>query len=417
MQRTFEREGLEVAAFIDAQDDNIEPPTIADGIRDAMVSLGIRPRRQPALGDAVLAALRQSLYQSSTDERVYFGRLSRTYSLLFTLRTEPRLVRYFQEMAADFNLYVGADILVRALSERFVATEDQMTRNLLHLTREAGATLVLAEPVLEEVVNHLRVCDAEFRNFFAGMEERVTDDMARTIPKILLRAYFYAKLNSDLGSASPKSWASYVNQFCTYGELYRARAFEEVRMYLQAEFGMTFEARSLLEGLVSDEQVRELTERLAPRKAREELARNDALLALAVYGRREQLNEESTVSEFGLRTWWFTGETSIVRHTRDLVSGHGGTRYMMRPEFLLNFFALAPSLQEIRTAYSNVFPSLLGVRLARRMDEGAFHKLLENVREADNLDEGRKLAVISQLSDKLKADFTRQYVQEFAADA
>jgi len=51
------------------------------------------------------------------------------------------------------------------------------------------------------------------------------------------------------------------------------------------------------------------------------------------------------------------------------------------------------------------------------MDEGAFHKLLENVREADNLDEGRKLAVISQLSDKLKADFTRQYVQEFAADA
>jgi hypothetical protein len=61
-----------------------------------------------------LAAARACLYQSTDQEREYLGRLARTYALLFTLNTEPKLVEYFQDMAPDFYLYVGADMLVRA---------------------------------------------------------------------------------------------------------------------------------------------------------------------------------------------------------------------------------------------------------------------------------------------------------------
>jgi len=35
-------------------------------------------------------------YDSLEVERLYLGKLSRTYTLLFTLNTEPRLIEYFQ---------------------------------------------------------------------------------------------------------------------------------------------------------------------------------------------------------------------------------------------------------------------------------------------------------------------------------
>ena len=52
--------------------------------------------------------------------------------------------------------------------------------------------------------------------------------------------------------------------------------------------------------------------------------------------------ETSRVTEFGWGTWWLTGETAIVKLTRDIVRQNKG-RYIMRPGFLLNFLTLAPS--------------------------------------------------------------------------
>ena len=68
-------------------------------------------------------------------------------------------------------------------------------------------------------------------------------------------------------------------------------------------------------------------------------------------------------------------------HTDDLFKEHG-RHYIMRPEFLLNFIALAPSVVEVRKAYENVFPTLLSVKLSGRMHEDTFHGLLEKAKEA-----------------------------------
>src|SRR5207249_2269420 len=103
--------------------------------------------------------------------------------------------------------------------------------------------------------------------------------------------------------------------------------------------------------------VQNLANALAGDKKHMELAANDALLALAVYGRREASREDASVTEFGFRTWWLTGETAILRHTKEIVDAHHGERYMMRPDFLLNFIALAPSASEVRRTYANVFPT------------------------------------------------------------
>ncbi|MBU6434590.1 MAG: hypothetical protein KJS98_14875, partial [Nitrospirae bacterium] len=139
-----------------------------------------------------------------------------------------------------------------------------------------------------------------------------------------------------------------------------------------------------------------------------ELAMNDALMALAVYGRRERSGETAVPNVFGYRTWWLTSERTILNHTRDVV-GMYGARYMMRPEFLLNFIAMAPKLSQVRSAYRYIFPSLLGIRLADRVKEDVYRDMMTKVNEAGNLEFGRVEAMVAGYSDDLKSDFRKVY--------
>jgi hypothetical protein len=138
-------------------------------------------------------------------------------------------------------------------------------------------------------------------------------------------------------------------------------------------------------------------------------------MALSIYGRRRQRREDGGVTEFGFDTWWLTMETAILKHTADLVRENRGVRYIMRPDFLLNFLTLAPRAAEARETFSKVLPSLIGFRLSRRMDETMFHRLMRKVEEADDVDESRRAAMIATLSDELKSDFDKQYLSSLRA--
>jgi hypothetical protein len=406
LQLAFERNGLEFAHFLESAD-NAEYATITDCIRAALVERNIVGKRSVIVGDCAFEVVRGALYSSREIEREYLQRLSRTYALLFTLKTEPRLIEYFQEMTGRFRLYVGADQLVQALSEHYLNKADQMTRNTLLMASQAGARLILAEPVLDEVVHHLIACDTEYRNRFVMVEPYLNFDMARNAPHMLLRAYLYARINRDSGARKPKSWEQFVKQFCSYEDLHKRGAFEEIRQYLQSTFGCTFESTDDLEELVDGEELERLTEQLAPSKSIRELARHDALIALAVYGRRVKHGENRRASEFGYDTWWLTAETSILRHTGKFEEKHNA-RYIMRPDFLLNFLTLAPSAAEARRTFAAVFPSMLGIRLARRMKQNAYHRILSSVAEAADLDDARRQVLISKAIDRLKGDFSLQ---------
>lgn len=193
-----------------------------------MDQLGVKPRACVQIGDAVASALRDCFYDSNLDERLYFGKLSRTYEILFTLRHDTRVVSYFNQMAGDLRLYVGTDILVRALSERFIPETDRVVRTTLRMASDAGATLVLAEPVLDEVVHNLRVSDHEYNNYFRSSDSYVDLEMARNASKILVRSYYYWKLG---GGGSGYSWERYIEQFRSYSTLHRATSFTEMRDY------------------------------------------------------------------------------------------------------------------------------------------------------------------------------------------
>jgi hypothetical protein len=385
-----------LAAFLQSKFEEETPKTLADHIDNCLIEQNIDSAEYGLLKEAILENLRVAFYDSLLEERLFFTRLSATYTLLFCLNTEPRLVEYFQSMASDFYLYVGSDILVRTISERYLHPEDQMMTNTLKIIREAGGELILSEQVLDEIHTHIAAADYEFRNKYQSIEASIDNVIARNSDRILIRAYFYAKLIPPIGIVGPEDWQNFINQFCDYELLHKSEGREQIKNFLQAKFQMQFVSVDEIAKLYDPYEAEQLASCLEEEKKDERLAKNDAVIALAVYGRREQNQESSRVSEFGYRTWWLTGESRILKHTVDIVKAHR-SRYMLRPEFILNFLTLTTSAVEVRRAYQNIFPNLLGIQLARRVDPNELTQVIQKVQEAQNLEPARRTAVISQI--------------------
>lgn len=410
IQRTFEQEGLSFVSFLE-DEERTSYPTVTDCIQAELADQGISGARGLDIGEAVFQIVRRVFYGSTPVEREYLGKLSRTYTLLFTLNTEPRILEYFQEMTGELNLYVGSDILIKALSERYVPEADQMMRRTLELARALGARLILTDPVIEEVTGNLRSADNEFRKDYQTIEDHIDFYFAHNVDKIMIRAYLYVRLDGRSGKVArpPAHWDAYISQFCDPARLRNGQSGEEIRMYLQNSFSLEHEPYRDTSSFVEPGQLDELTEALAADKSSQALARNDALLALNVYAQRAARKETSSASVFGFQTWWLTGESRILRHTREVVRHHNGQKYMMRPDFLLNFLTLAPGAAEVRRTLGEVFPSLLGIQLSRRMEETQFRAVVASVHEAEGLEEARLASAIAIASNKLKGALSKQY--------
>ena len=409
VELTFEARGLELATFLERDVGDYEDLSISDQVDIAIQDASLGGMDAVVAKESTLSVIRRSFYDSTRCERTYFGKLARSYSLLFCLRAEPRIVEYFQSMSGSLILLVGTDILIRALSERYLRAEDQMTCNMLNLLRDVKADLVLTEPVVEEIYTHLRNTDLEFQLDFKEVEQYVDAEIARHSSKILIRAYFYARLHPVEGVSPPTGWGNFVGQVCDYGRLRTNMGREQIRKYLSERFGMKCVLTADLEEVVSGEEVQMLTEVLKELRpnTRRELIENDAKMALAVYGKRESLKEQNKTNPYGYRTWWLTQESIVRKATVALVEKRGA-QYIMRPEFLLNFIALSPTMSEVRSAYKDVFPTLLGVKLGNRMRPDLFHGIMEKAREAMGVDDARARVMMEDYSNKLKGDFFKQ---------
>lgn len=122
----FQQQGVEVADLLARKDDQADPPTVVDAIKDALHASGTTKGKVEAT--QILAQVVSGVfYGSQVHERQYLRRLSQSYALMFALRQEPRIVQFLDEMNANQRLAVGTDLLVRAMSERFLADEDKQT--------------------------------------------------------------------------------------------------------------------------------------------------------------------------------------------------------------------------------------------------------------------------------------------------
>ena len=415
LELTFEQQGLELVQFLVSGPVNNRNFIISDQVDHAIDECRLTGESAITGKEVALDVLRQAFYNSSDIERKYYGKLSRTYALMLTLRNEPRIVEYFKGMSSNFVLFVGTDIIVRALSERYLPHEDQMTVNMLRILSEAGSSLILTHMTVEEVHAHIKSTDVEFRNWYHDVEQHIDKELARHASKILIRAYFHAKWE-PLTEHIPTNWQNFIGQICNHGDLKKdSVARDQIRHYLIEKFQLEYLDDTDIAELVDHEEAGKLAAQILPIKSEEVLARNDARQILAVYGKRRALREAHRPNPYGYRAWWLTHEVKVGGRTRQLVQ-EMGAHYIIRPEFILNFIALSPTTEAVRRSYGHIFPTLLGVRLSNRMREEVFHDVIRRVKEIYEMDDARANVKMGQLSTQLKGDNYKRYEVGFDTD-
>ncbi len=401
----FEKQGLLFSHFLQSDEETDAPPVVSDCIDDAIIKTRVKGSRTEQYREYIEAIIRKVFYHGSPNQREYLSNLSRTYVLLFTLQAEPRIIEYFSTMSASFKLFLGGDILVKALSERYLDKEDQVAINLLKMASASGISMLLSECVLEEIYTHIRGTYYEFINYFSEVEPHITCEIARNSNKILIRSYFYAKQEGVV-----TSWKSFLGQFVTYSNIVRPEGREELRNYLLSEYGLSFVENDELESVSSESAVKLLANAMLANddKKNESLAYNTALQVHGIYGLRSKNKETTTSTEYGLKTWWMTNQSRVLRYTSGVIRDNGA-KYIMRPEYILNFIAMSPNCEEVRSSFKNIFPSIFGIQLGHRLRDDVFRKVMSDVREWKDYEPGRITALMSNLSDKLKADRLKRY--------
>ncbi len=401
----FEKQGLLFSHFLSSVEETHSPLIVSDCIDAVLNHASVKPELIEKYRDYIESIIQRVFYHGSPTQREYLKNLSRTYVLLFTLQAEPRIIEYFSAMSASFRLFIGSDILVKALSERYLAEEDQVARNLLKMSSSAGISMYLSECVLDEVYTHIRGTNYEFINYFQAMEPHITREIARNSDKILIRSYFYAKEEGRV-----KSWKTYLDQFMTYNNVNTNEGRDELKKYLLAEFNLRYMENDELESVCNTKNVMSLSEAMLANddKKNKQLAYNTALLVHGVYGLRKKYNETGSVSEYGLKTWWMTNQSRVLRYTESLIRDNL-SKYIMRPEYILNFIAMSPNCEEVRRSFKNIFPSNFGIQLGHRLKDDVFHKILADVNEWKGYEPGRIAAKMSKLSDELKSDRLKRY--------
>ena len=400
IQRSLEKEGIEFAAFLRGEGD--EPGSTSLCIEECLIEEVAHHSEFAQLRDAVATILYDAYTNPTREERLLYSRIAGVYTILFCLRAEPRLIQYFQRLAGHFRLYVGADVLVQALAERFLPDQQKLFNNTLRLIKAAGGELILTEPVLEEVQRHINASNHEFRNHYSDAEDAITPDTIDIVDRPLIRAYFRGKFSGE--KDRPKNWPQFVQNYCDPRAIESDAAKDDLKKSLLAMFKMSFESRKDVERACDGRDVEALAKRLEPYKKEKVLARNDSLMAHLVYVRRNADREGEDVSGYGLRTWWLTNETAITRFTKDLVAAEKSP-YLIRPDYLLNFLTLLPKKEQARAIFNSLFPSLLGVHLARDHSPAQVERLHEYLHEIKAVEPERRHVLVAKESDRLKADF------------
>lgn len=411
VHRYFIDQGLLLAAFLEGKLENIciSDQVVEDIMARVLSEIEHGKSLPPNLFGTCLNILRGIFYHPSSEEREYMGYLSKTSCLLVTMQSAPKLLEYFNKMGGNFKLLIGTDLIVKAISERYIAEEDKQVTRILDVCKQLGSELILSEPVLDEVFTHLHATDLEFRNHYAEQEKYLHKDMVVDSDRIMIRAYFHSKKYAS----GPKTWIQFIEQVVTHSSL-RARseaARQDLKGFLLQKFSMRFISEEDLEASVNQNKVQQLADKLdeARQDKHENLSYNDALMAHATYAQRRKNNESGIYDGFGFRTWWLTKETRVLHFSKSLVESEGGVPYIMRPEFILNFVSLAANADNVRKSFSDLLPTTAGLQLGRHLSSATMHDLMGDAKEWADRPAERISIMINERANRLKYDQFKKY--------
>ena len=419
LEVVFETQGFEASRHFLGEAENAESNLadrpIYEVAEEEMVKAGFKLNDNSGLLLAAKQTLRGIFYQSTTQERAFCARLARTYILLFMIKNTPEVINYFNTMSKHLTLYIGSDLLVRAVSEFYLPVEDQMTVNALKIIKQAGSRLVVAELMLEELHSHIWGTHLEYTNHYLDVDAYVDVALASQASKILIRAYYYAKL--DKGKPGrPITWTQYLNNFLSPSKLKAPLAEATMRELKDAvchRYGLEFEPTEASKGLFDEEEAVKLAARIQEKRTkREVLAENDAKMILRIEAERKQ--EKFSGNPYGYRTWYLTQDSVSNIAFAYCFRERKDKKFVMRPEFLLNYIAYNPTDDAVRESLKIIFPSVLGVRLGSRLPSKTVTRVLDRIEEAYKVDPVRAASIVADLADALKSNRMHDFALKYA---
>ena len=404
LEWVFMDEGVRVSQFLEGEEEEISEDSVSDVVLRAIKDVGLGARNAPRFHEVIMQVLRSAFYKATAEQREYLSFLSRTYSLLFSLKYDLKIASYFKDMKSNFRLIVGADVIIQALSESRLSEPNRVTHGMIRALRSSGAELILTDQVVEEIYTHIVAANEEFVNHYLEQDKYMTLGIARNSDRVLIRAYYYSKLDSPTPALSIRNWEQFVEQFLPYREIRTGEARVALRTYLVEKFGMRLETRDEISAAIDSDKLRVLAAKfLGPgKKQKRELAENDAAHVLFVYAMRVEGREIARASAVGYRTWWLTSETRIQRDFEDLTRTSG--KVIMRPQIAMQLLSFAPNADEVKNAFGAIMPSLVGVRLGNRVNPKILRDLLDKVRKVSDSDPARMRAEMQRLANKFKSD-------------
>ncbi|WP_226660686.1 restriction endonuclease [Alteriqipengyuania lutimaris] len=354
---------------------------------------------------------RHICYSSTEKEREYLELLLKFSTLKFVMDGNGVVTRYFTELAKNLRLYVGTDILVRCLSEVLVHEGSRGMTKSLQLLSKSGVSLRLTRQTLSEVFSHIRHSTRIFTNDYSHWFRHAELTDVINCDRILIRSFFYARLEPDRHVRQPRDWSDYLRSFGS--AIWFSKVDDETSEEYLDDFGSYLVDRFGLEFVEIDEVLSTIDEDLASKVASEILdrrenttegskilAKNDAQMALFINSERARLKERVASDLYGLNTWWLTEETTVLRVLKNF-----GQRsdVVMHPQFLMNHYVLDPAFIKSGLAGSaQITPTLFGLRITNRIPHTEMQTFIRRIGDLAGLDEAAQRARIRKASNQIK---------------
>lgn len=392
----FKQQGLEFANFIVESDpvDTIEK-SLPDIIARVVDESSVIPKNRQPVKQALLGTVREIIYKGTNEEMEYLHRLSSSYMMLFLLQCDPKIAVYFSTMAGKLKVIVGNSIIVPAMSEWPLPSQHRRHWNLLKKAHAAGVKLFIDIGTLQELSSHISYVDQTYRTSYQGREAVFEDELAiMYVDEILIRSYLYSRIDNNI-----TSFSEYLDQFASVDSPDPER---DLLIWLKGTFGIELLDEEAIK--IDNDELEKLVNELSKYKNSTKKAHNDAKTILNVFGLRKMQNEISTETIFGYRTWWLSKDTTTQRAVSACLGKKYATSAYMRADFLNNYIALSPNVEEINRAFDAMFPTLVGVSISHHIPSEISKAVQRGIQDHASKNPARVSAVIANLSDQLKTD-------------
>ena len=410
LNRLFYQQGLEFASFV-LKGENPEAfekdlPDIISTIVDE--SKGVSNR--DILKSVLLSTIRDIVYNGSIGEKLYLEKLSSTYMTLFLLQCDPKIATFFGSMAKQLKVYVCTSIIIPALSEFYLESPNRRHWNLLKGAQLAGVTLIVNETIMNELVAHFNMILNVYKEHYQDRENfYLADDEVLFVDEIMIRSYFYSKATGHVGN-----FHDFIDTFIS-PDLQTAQ--EDLLELLGDEFGISFVSDDTLHVALQESEVETLSSALQKHKGNIAKARSDSRLILTIFAIRASQNEMQEGGILGYKTWWLSKDTTTHRAVSEVFpQDKYPVSCYLRPDFLSNYIALAPSLRDVNSAYSHIFPNLVGVNLSSHLPAEVIDLVHKRISEHKGRPPGRLKGMLKRLGHQLRTDRsfqTKGYVEHY----